>query len=107
MVLNEKPERFDQIIQSWDTANKDTELSNYSVCTTGASRVVSFSFNVYRRKLDFPNLKKAVRAGLHRSQGRLIEDKASGHVIDPRIALGHFRSSQAAPAIEVTRSRAW
>jgi hypothetical protein len=30
----EKPERFDQILQSWDTANKDTELSNFSVCTT-------------------------------------------------------------------------
>jgi hypothetical protein len=30
----EKPERFDQILQSWDTANKDTELANFSVCTT-------------------------------------------------------------------------
>jgi hypothetical protein len=29
------PKQFDQILQSWDTANKDTELSNYSVCTTG------------------------------------------------------------------------
>jgi hypothetical protein len=30
----EKPDSFDQIIQSWDTANKATELANYSVCTT-------------------------------------------------------------------------
>ena len=30
------PERFDLILQSWDTANKSTELSDYSVCTTGA-----------------------------------------------------------------------
>src|SRR5262249_52932396 len=28
------PKQFDQIFQSWDTANKDTELSNFSVCTT-------------------------------------------------------------------------
>ena len=28
------PQQFDQILQSWDTANKDTELSNFSVCTT-------------------------------------------------------------------------
>jgi len=28
------PEKFDQIVQSWDTANKATELANYSVCTT-------------------------------------------------------------------------
>jgi hypothetical protein len=31
---NELPQRFDQIVQSWDTANKVSELSNYSVCTT-------------------------------------------------------------------------
>lgn len=31
---NEKPDRFDQVMQSWDTANKDTELANFSVCTT-------------------------------------------------------------------------
>ena len=30
----ELPARFDIIIQSWDTANKSTELSDYSVCTT-------------------------------------------------------------------------
>jgi hypothetical protein len=30
------PKQFDQIFQSWDTANKDTELSNFSVCTTWA-----------------------------------------------------------------------
>jgi phage terminase large subunit-like protein len=30
----ERPERFSQIVQSWDTANKATELSDYSVCTT-------------------------------------------------------------------------
>lgn len=28
------PERFERIVQSWDTANKATELSDYSVCTT-------------------------------------------------------------------------
>jgi hypothetical protein len=32
------PERFDQVLQSWDTANKPTELSDFSVCTTWASR---------------------------------------------------------------------
>jgi hypothetical protein len=30
----EAPERYDQIVQSWDTANKPTELSDFSVCTT-------------------------------------------------------------------------
>jgi hypothetical protein len=31
---NERPERFDRIVQSWDTANKASELSDFSVCTT-------------------------------------------------------------------------
>ena len=31
---HERPERFDRIVQSWDTANKATELSDFSVCTT-------------------------------------------------------------------------
>src|SRR4029077_20903295 len=28
------PKQFELIFQSWDTANKSTELSDYSVCTT-------------------------------------------------------------------------
>ena len=28
------PQSFDRIVQSWDTANKATELSDFSVCTT-------------------------------------------------------------------------
>jgi phage terminase large subunit-like protein len=31
---NERPDRFDRIVQSWDTANKASELSDFSVCTS-------------------------------------------------------------------------
>ncbi len=31
---NERPDGFDRIVQSWDTANKATELSDFSVCTS-------------------------------------------------------------------------
>jgi phage terminase large subunit-like protein len=31
---NERPDAFDRIVQSWDTANKASELSDFSVCTT-------------------------------------------------------------------------
>jgi hypothetical protein len=30
----DRPERFDRIVQNWDTANKASELSDFSVCTT-------------------------------------------------------------------------
>ena len=33
-AANERPDKFDQIVQSWDTANKASELSDFSVCTT-------------------------------------------------------------------------
>jgi hypothetical protein len=36
------PERFDRIVQSWDTANKATELSDFSVCTSTCTRSPSF-----------------------------------------------------------------
>ncbi len=77
----EMPSRFDQVVQSWDTANKPTELSDYSVCTTwGQVEKHLYLINVLRKKLDYPGLKRAVReqADLHGAQIVLIEDKASG-----------------------------
>jgi phage terminase large subunit-like protein len=35
---NERPEEFDRFVQSWDTANKATELNDFNVCTSWASR---------------------------------------------------------------------
>jgi phage terminase large subunit-like protein len=78
---NGKPDRFDQVLQSWDTANKDTELANFSVCTTwGIKDRHLYLLDVFRRKLDFPELKRAIRelASRHQAKIVLIEDKASG-----------------------------
>ena len=78
---NERPERFDRIVQSWDTANKVTELSDFSVCTTwGVSGKRIFLRGVFRRRLEYPALKRAVREqqSLFRATEVLIEDKASG-----------------------------
>src|SRR3984893_16362295 len=59
---NERPERFDRIVQSWDTANKATELSDFSVCTTwGVKGKDLFLLAVFRRRLEYPALKRAVR----------------------------------------------
>lgn len=77
----EKPQKFDFIIQSWDTANKATELSDYSVCVTiGKKGQDSYLLHVLRRRLEYPDLKRAVseQARLFRPSTILIEDKASG-----------------------------
>src|SRR5215510_12290129 len=100
---NDKPERFHQIIQSWDTANKDTELSDYSVCTTwGVIRKHLYLLDVFRRKLDFPSLKRAVLdlAHLHKARVVLVEDKASGTQLIQELRAGHFSIIQAAPAMD-------
>ena len=77
----ERPETFDQIVQSWDTANKPSELADYSVCTTWGVKGPNFYLlNVLRKKLAFPDLKRAVReqSDLFNPTIILIEDKASG-----------------------------
>jgi predicted phage terminase large subunit-like protein len=77
----ELPSSFDQIIQSWDTATKPTELADYSVCTTwGLTGPRFYLLNVLRKKLDYPGLKRAVaeHSGLFNPTVILIEDKASG-----------------------------
>jgi predicted phage terminase large subunit-like protein len=97
------PKQFDQIFQSWDTANKDTELSNFSVCTTwGLKDRRLFLLDVYRHKLEFPDLKRAVRelAALHRAQIVLIEVKASGSSLIQELRAEHFSLVRAAPAMD-------
>jgi predicted phage terminase large subunit-like protein len=88
----ELPERFDRIVQSWDTANKVTELSDFSVCTTwGLKGKHLFLLALFRRRLEYPALKRAVREqqSLFEASVVLIEDKASGtQLIQDLIADG-------------------
>ena len=59
---NQRPERFDRIVPSWDTANKASELSDFSVCTTwGIKGKDLYLLNLVRKRLEYPALKRAVR----------------------------------------------
>ena len=88
----ERPERFDRIVQSWDTANKATELSDFSVCTTWGIRGKNlYLLGLLRQRLEYPALKRAVRQqqNLFEATEVLIEDKASGtQLIQELIADG-------------------
>lgn len=73
--------KFDRIVQSWDTANKVSELSNCSVCTTwGILNSNFFLLHVLRKRLEFPDLKRAVKEQqqVFSVDVVLIEDQASG-----------------------------
>jgi predicted phage terminase large subunit-like protein len=77
------PERqsADEIIQSWDTAYKAKELSDYSVCTTWlACGNRYYLIDVLREKLLYPELRKIVteHALRHHADVVLIENKGSG-----------------------------
>src|SRR6266446_6305958 len=103
---NERPESFDRILQSWDTANKATELSDFSVCTTWGLKGKDFYLlNVLRKRLEYPALKRAVREqqSLFNANLVLIEDKASGtQLIQELIAEGCYAVTRYEPTTEKT-----
>ena len=75
------PHTFDIVLQSWDTANKESELADYSVCTTwGVKDRVGYLLHVLRERMDFPALKRVVvsQQRVWNASVVLIEDRASG-----------------------------
>jgi len=76
-----EPANFPHTFQSWDTANKPGELNDYSVCTTWGVRGIDYYLlDVFRKKLNYPDLKRAVIALRQRYPRStvIIEDKSSG-----------------------------
>jgi predicted phage terminase large subunit-like protein len=94
-------QRFERIVQSWDTASKATELSDFSVCTSwGILGKDLYLIDVLRRRMEYPDLKRAVRAQYERFRPSvvLIEDKASGtQLIQELIAEGLYAVTRYQP----------
>jgi predicted phage terminase large subunit-like protein len=98
-----KPDRFDRVLQSWDTANKATELSDFSVCTTWGMKDSSmYLLDVFRRRLEFPDLKRSVveLADLWRAEVVLVEDKSSGTQLIQELRSKGFSNVEAAPSLD-------
>jgi predicted phage terminase large subunit-like protein len=97
----EEPRKFDLVIQSWDTANKDTELADPSVCTTWGKRGNRiYLMDVYCRRVNYPDLKRAIKERKARflPDVILIEDKASGtQLIQELIREGAYGVTRYAP----------
>jgi predicted phage terminase large subunit-like protein len=75
------PATFERLVQSWDTANKASELNDFSVCTSWGIRDRQlYLLDVLRRRMEYPELKRAVLAEYARVRPDvvLIEDRASG-----------------------------
>jgi predicted phage terminase large subunit-like protein len=68
-------------VQSWDTANKASEFSDFSVCTSwGIKGKDLYLLNVLLKWMEYPELKRAVceQCEAFEASVVLIEDKASG-----------------------------
>ncbi len=78
---DELPTRALRAFQSWDTAQKDGELNDYSVCTTWMVHNNNYYLiDLYREKLLYPELKRTVIELQRRFMAGtiLIEDKGAG-----------------------------
>jgi predicted phage terminase large subunit-like protein len=77
----EPPKTFDFVFQSWDTASKAGELNSFSVGTTwGVRGKAIYLLDVYRKQVEYPDLKRAFieQAKLHHPRVILVEEQSSG-----------------------------
>lgn len=79
------PDRFDEIIQSWDMAFKDTKTSDFVVGQVwGRKGADKYLLDQVRDRLDFPATVQAVRnisAKWPQARAKLVEDKANGPAV--------------------------
>jgi predicted phage terminase large subunit-like protein len=81
---DELPPRQERLIilQSWDTANKGGPENDFSVCTTWfvTRKRRWYLIDVWRKRVDYPDLKAAVRdlAARHNAKRVLVEDAGAG-----------------------------
>lgn len=71
----------DRRVQSWDTASKASEANDYSICMTWLVRGASaWLLDVFRAKLEFPELRRRIEDEAHRQRASLllIEEAGSG-----------------------------
>jgi len=94
--------QFDRVIQSWDPAATDLPTSDWSVCTTWgyvAGRV--FLLDIYRQRVDYPTLKRAVIAQRRKwSADHVIIERSSNGLplVQQLVAEGPFKPTAWPPA---------
>ncbi len=79
------PSRFDEVIQSWDMAFKDTKKSDFVVGSVWGRRGADvYLLDLVRGRMDFPTTCRAVQAlsaKWPKAHAKLVEDKANGTAV--------------------------
>ena len=87
------------IIQSWDTATKDSEQANYSVCTTWLYHDKKYYLvDVFRERVDYPALKAA---GHLRSRNFTPQRRSWLRMLASAVDLSRSCSRLGLPAVAV------
>ena len=97
--------KFKFICQSWDTAFKEGEENDYSVCLTlGVAPDGFYAINRWKGRVDFPELEKISieLANIYNPNQILVEDKASGQSL---IQVFRKRTRLPIKAIKVDRDK--
>ena len=97
--------KFQFVCQSWDTAFKEGEENDYSVCLTiGVLPTGFYAINRWKDKVDFPELQKMLvqLANIYNPNQLLIENKASGQSL---IQSARKSTKLNIKAIEVDRDK--
>ncbi|MEQ9190530.1 MAG: phage terminase large subunit [Alphaproteobacteria bacterium] len=80
--------KYDQIVQSWDTASEEGIKNSYSVCTTwGKSNKCWLLLDVYRHQHNYPALLKRAKQLAHdyKVHRILVEKANSGHALGQQL----------------------
>jgi predicted phage terminase large subunit-like protein len=103
------PAGFDLKVLSCDTANKASELSDYSALTVwGVTDFEYWLLDVVRQRLEYPDLKRTIleMARAHSCDHVLIEDRASGTQLIQELRREKLRVEAATPTDD-KRMRVW
>nr|WP_237438408.1 phage terminase large subunit [Alteraurantiacibacter buctensis] len=106
-----QPHQVQGIFQSWDTAYDIQEHNDFSVCSTWAlSGQNCYLLDVYRAKLTFPDLEKAIYAKRKEWEAGLVivEKAGSGFSVGQNIRRADHRNVwlQAIPPVSSKQDRA-
>lgn len=106
-----KPQQVQGIFQSWDTAYDINETNDYSVCSTWAlSGKRCYLLDVYREKLEFPDLERAIYRlrKIWEADLVIVEKAGSGLSVGQNIRRADHRNMwlQALPPVGSKQDRA-
>jgi len=106
----EVPKNFDARVISCDTANKASELSDYTVFTVwGVKDKHLWLLSVLRRRMDYCELKRVLKEEIarHKTDVVLIEDRASGTQLIQELRRENVRGIEARQPAGDKQMRLW